>query len=170
MKINDFKAFYNIIWPHIIWFWKLGCSRSNLEEVIKTCRWNFFNFSWVVHYRKKYVKIKFKNRGPSCYFIEIKRSKILQKLNKRDCYCNILGLTFYGVCHSKYIFNFVFGSVFEQDHLLNLCILAFYAQRWPKCACISKKETEDDSIRRSLNEKKKFKDIFLIGDTDDEDI
>ena len=64
----------------------------------------------------------------------------------------------------------MFGSVFEQDHLLNLCILAFYAQRWPKCACISKKETEDDSIRRSLNEKKKFKDIFLIGDTDDEDI
>ena len=34
-------------------------------------------------------------------------------------------------------FNFVFGSFFEQDHLLNLFILGVYAKRWPKCACIS---------------------------------
>ena len=30
---------------------------------------------------EKYVKIKFKNRGPPCCFLEVKRSKILQKLN-----------------------------------------------------------------------------------------
>ena len=84
---------------------------------------------------EKYVKIRFGNRGPPCYFLEVKRSKILQKLNKRDCFCNILSLIFYGVSraktdlHSKYIFNFVFGSFFEQDHLLNLFILGIYAKR-----------------------------------------
>ena len=78
---------------------------------------------------EKYVKIRFKNRGPPCYFLEVKRSKILQKLNKRDCFCNILSLIFYGVSHAKTdlhnkcIFNFVFDSFFEQDHLLNLFIL-----------------------------------------------
>ena len=33
-KINDFKVFYKIICPNIVWFWKLGCSRSNFKEVI----------------------------------------------------------------------------------------------------------------------------------------
>ena len=32
-------------------------------------------------------------------------------------------------------FNFVLGSFFEQDHLLNLFILGVYAKRLPKCAC-----------------------------------
>ena len=91
---------------------------------------------------EKYLKIRFKNRGPPCYFLEAKRSKILQKLNKRDYFSNILGFIFYGVSHakpdlsSKYIFNFVFGSFFEQDHLLNLLILGVYAQRWPKVQVI----------------------------------
>ena len=31
--------------------------------------------------------------------------------------------------HSKYIFNFVFGSFFDRDHLLNLFILRAYAKR-----------------------------------------
>ena len=80
---------------------------------------------------EKYVKIRFKNRGPPCYFLEVNRSK----LNKRDIFCNILGLIFYGVSraktdlHSKYIFNFVFDSFFEKDPLLNLFILGLYAQR-----------------------------------------
>ena len=34
-------------------------------------------------------------------------------------------------------FNFVPGSFFEQDHLLNLIILGVYAKRWPKYAGIS---------------------------------
>ena len=86
---------------------------------------------------EKYVKIGLKNRGRPCYFLEVRRSKILLKLNKRDCFCNILGLVFYGVSHAKtdlrikYIFNFLFGSFFEQDHLLNLFILGVYSQRWP---------------------------------------
>ena len=52
-----------------------------------------------------YVKIRFKNRGSSCYFLEVKRSKILQKLN-------IHVLIFYVVfsaktdLHNEYIFHF----------------------------------------------------------------
>ena len=54
---------------------------------------------------------------------------------------------FYGVSrakadlHIKSIwFNFVPGSFFKQDNLLNLIILGAYAKRWPKCACISKSD------------------------------
>ena len=119
----------------LIWRW---------YDTIKTCRWNSFNFSWVVYY-KKYVKIRFKNRGPPCYFLEVKRSKILQKLNKRDYFYNILGFIFFVSraktdLHSKYIFNFVCGSFFKQDHLLNLFILRVYAKRWANCARISKQK------------------------------
>ena len=35
----------------------------------------------------KYVKNRFKNRGSPCYFLEVKRSKILRKLNKGYCFC-----------------------------------------------------------------------------------
>ena len=35
-------------------------------------------------------------------------------------------------------FKFVFGSFFEQNHLLNLIILGVYEKRWPKWARISK--------------------------------
>ena len=34
-------------------------------------------------------------------------------------------------------FNFMVGSFFGQDHLINLFILGVYAKRWPKCARIS---------------------------------
>ena len=34
----------------------------------------------------------------------------------------------------------MFGSFFEQDHLLNLIILRVYAKRSPKCAGISKQK------------------------------
>ena len=36
--------------------------------------------------------------------------------------------------------NFVPGSFFEEDHLLNLIILVVYAERWPKCSRISKQK------------------------------
>ena len=68
------------------------------------------------------------------------------------------------------LFNFVFGLLFEQDHLLNLIILGVYAKRWPKCARISKQKlmiddfwlmiffllwlSEDLSIERILIENK----------------
>ena len=54
--------------------------------------------------------------------------KMLQKLNRRDYFYNILGFFFYGVSRTKadlcseYILNYVFGSFFKQDHLLNLVI------------------------------------------------
>ena len=32
-KNKDFKVFQNITYPHIVWFKKLGYSRSNLKEV-----------------------------------------------------------------------------------------------------------------------------------------
>ena len=37
-------------------------------------------------------------------------------------------------------FNFVFGSFFEQDHLLNLIILGVYVKIWPTCARILKQK------------------------------
>ena len=59
----------------------------------------------------KYVKISFKNRGHHAILsvLEIKRSKILQKLNKRDCFCLHSWFRFYYVSraktdlHSKYM-------------------------------------------------------------------
>ena len=65
---------------------------------------------------------------------------------KETAFVHILGFIFYGVSraktdlHNKYIFNFVFGWFFEQDHLLNLFILGVYVKRWPKCARISKQK------------------------------
>ena len=37
-------------------------------------------------------------------------------------------------------FNFVSGSFFEQDHLLNLIVLGVYVKSWPKHARISKQK------------------------------
>ena len=68
------------------------------------------------------------------------------KIEQKRLFLNILDFIFYGVSrvktdlHSKYIFNFLFGSFFEQDHLLNLFILGVYAKRWPKCTSISKQK------------------------------
>ena len=84
---------------------------------------------------EKHVKIRFKNRAPSCYFLEVKRWKISQKLNLTDHFCNIFDFIFYAVSlaktdlHSKYKFNFVFGSSFERNHLLNLFILTLSWRR-----------------------------------------
>ena len=59
----------------------------------------------------------------------------------------------------------MFGSFFEQDHLLNLIILGVYVKRWPKCARISNQKllqpkiwlmiflTKDLSTGKILHEK-----------------
>ena len=61
----------------------------------------------------------------------------------KTVFINILGFIFYGVSreiaslHNKYkliytiniLFNFVFDSFFEQDHLLNFFILGVYGKR-----------------------------------------
>ena len=43
-------------------------------------------------------------------------------------------------------FNFVPGSCFRKDHLLNLIILGVYAKGWPKCARISKQKLMQHKI------------------------
>ena len=53
---------------------------------------------------KKYLKIKFKKEGHHTIFwdLEVKGSKIiLQKLNKRDCFCLHSSFHFYGVSRAK---------------------------------------------------------------------
>ena len=88
-------------------------------DTIKTCPWNFFKFSWVVHYRK-ICKNQIKNRGSPCYFMAFLAQKLIYTIN--------------------IWFNFVLGLFFKQDHLLNLIILGGYSKRWPKCARISKQK------------------------------
>ena len=94
----------------------------------------------------KYVKIGFKNRGPSCYFLSCRgqKSKNITKIKQKRLFLfTFLVSYFTAFLVQKLIytiniwFNFVFGSFFEQDHLLNLFILGVYAKRWPKCARIS---------------------------------
>ena len=49
----------------------------------------------------KYAKIRFKNRGPPCYFLEVKRSKMLQKVDQKRLFVYILDFIFYGVSRAK---------------------------------------------------------------------
>ena len=44
-------------------------------DTIKACRWNLFRFSWVAHYRK-YVKIRYKNKGSPFCFLSCRGQKI----------------------------------------------------------------------------------------------
>ena len=111
-------------------------------DTLKSCRWNFFKLSWVVHYSWE------KQEATT-----LKRSKILQKLNKGDCFClNSWFHFFYGTSrtkihwHNKYIFKF--SWFFEQDHLLNVFILGVHAERWLKCARISKQKLRIISYER----------------------
>ena len=75
----------------------------------------------------------------------VKRSKVLQKLNKRDFFFTFSFFSFFLWRFSRKILiytiniwvNFVFGSYFEQDHLLNVFISGVYVKRWPKYARIS---------------------------------
>ena len=136
--------FSNIICPNIVWFeiWDIQDLTLRRCDTIKTYQKNFFKFSWVFHYREIC-----KNQGTNKQFSRGQKIKILQKFNNRDWFCLHSCFHFYGASrgktdvHNKYgIFNFVFGSFFEQDHLLNLFILGVYAKRWSKYARISKQK------------------------------
>ena len=122
-----------------------GCKNWDIQDLtlrrydaIKTCRWNFFKFSWVVHYRE----ICKNQIEKPCFFLEVN----YKCWKKETVFVYILDFIFYGVSRAKtdlqnkYIFNFLFGSFFEQDHLLNLFNLGVYAKKWPKCARISKQK------------------------------
>ena len=51
----------------------------------------------------KYLKTRFKNRGPPCYFLSSRCQKIknIQKLNNRDCFCLHSWFHFYCVSRAK---------------------------------------------------------------------
>ena len=77
-------------------------------------------------------------------FYRAQKIKNITKIeNKETAFVYILGFIFYGVSHlkidlhNKYTINFVFGSFFEQNHVLKLIILGVYVKRWCKCARIS---------------------------------
>ena len=122
--------------------WLLGLRRY---DTIKTCRWNFFKFFWIVHYRK-IVKIRFKNRESPCYFLSSRGQKIknITKIEQKRLFLFTFLVSFFMAFLAQKLiytiniwFNFVFGSFFEQDHLLNLFISGVYAKRWPNCTRIS---------------------------------
>ena len=75
-----------------------------------------------------------------------KDQKYYKSLIKETVFVYILDFIFHGVSRAKadlsnkYIFNFVFGSFFEQDRLLNLFNLGVYVKRRPKYARISKQK------------------------------
>ena len=94
----------------------------------------------------KYVKTRFKNRGSPCYFLSSRGGKIknITKIEQKRLLLFTFLVSFLMAFLGRKLiyaittwFNFVFGSFFEQYHLLNLFILGVYAKRWPKCACIS---------------------------------
>ena len=83
-----------------------------------------------------------KNRGHHAIFwvLEVKRSKIVPKRLFLFTFSVSFLMAFFAERLINIIniwFNFVFGSCFEQGHLLNLLILGVYAKRWPKCPDIS---------------------------------
>ena len=70
----------------------LLCNYTNnlrKPDTRKTCSWNFFKFSWDVRYGKICKKSGLKTgcHHANFWVLEVKRSKKLQKLNKRDCFC-----------------------------------------------------------------------------------
>ena len=68
----------------------------------------------------KDVNIRFKNRGSSCYFLSSRsrKIKILQKLNKRDCFCLHSWFHFYGVSRAK--------TDLHGKYDLTLCLAHFF--------------------------------------------
>ena len=100
----------------------------------KTCRWNFFKFSFFffkLFILGKYIKIRFKDRVSPCYFLSSRGQKIINiiKIEQTRLFLFTFLLFFMVFLAQKLIytlnlwFNFVLGSFFEQDHLLSLFIL-----------------------------------------------
>ena len=120
---SRFWSWSEQMWPPVIVDIKLkqiissiGLNNS-LKEVWynKNLSMNFFvNFPQFFIIRK-YVKIRFKK------VLEVKRSKILQELNKRDCICLHTWFQFYGVSHVK--------TDLHNKYVIFLCVwLIFWAK------------------------------------------
>ena len=97
---------------------------------------------------RKYVKIRFKNRGSRCYFLSSRGQKIknITKIEQKKLFLFTFLVSFFMVFLARKLiytiniwFNFVFGSFPEQDHLLSLIILKASAKRSPKCALFQNK-------------------------------
>ena len=93
-----------------------------------------------------YVKIRFKNRWSPRYFLSSRDQKIktITKIVQKKLFLFTFLVSFFMAFLTRNLiysintwFNFMFGSFFEQDYLLNLFILGVCGKRWPKCACIS---------------------------------
>ena len=94
----------------------------------------------------KHVKVRFKSRVSPCYFFSSRRLKIknITKIEQKRLFLFTFLVSFFMAYLAQKLtdtrnirFNFVFGSFFEQNHLLNLIILGVYAKRSPKSARIS---------------------------------
>ena len=106
-------------------------------DTIKTCPWNFLNFP-ELFIIGKYVKIKFKNWASPCYlrYSMDQYIKNITKIKQKSLFLfTFLPSFFMAFLVQKLIytiniwFNFVLGSFFKQNHLLNLIILGGYAKR-----------------------------------------
>ena len=84
----------------------------------------------------KYVKIRFKNRGSPCYFVSFIGQKIknITKIERKRLFLFTFLVSFFMAFLAQKLiytiitrFNFVFGSFFKQDHLINLFISGVYA-------------------------------------------
>ena len=87
----------------------------------------------------KYVKIWFKNKGSSCYFLNSRGQEIKNITNieqKKLSLFTFMVSFFMVLLVQKFIyttniwFNFVFVAFYEKYHLLNLIILRVYVKRW----------------------------------------
>ena len=108
-----------------------------IQELVDEISLNFPEFFIIW----KYLKIRFKNWGSPCCFLSSRGQKIenITKIEHNETvFVYILSIIFYGASraktdlYNKYMMNtinnFVPGSFFEQDHLLNLIILRLYVK------------------------------------------
>ena len=113
----------------------------------------------------RYVEIRFKQGGHHTVFsiLEVKRSKILQKLNKRNCFC-VHSVSFLMAFLPQRLiytiriwFNFAFGSFFEHDHLLTHGTIIRTGITCKKISCYMR-----DSAAGGLLLKKKLKSVEVM--------
>ena len=109
----------------------------------------------------KYVKIWFKNKGSSCYFLNSRGQEIKNITNieqKKLSLFTFMVSLFMVLLVQKLIYttniwlNFVFVAFYEKYHLLNLIILRVYVKRWLMCTYF---KTETD-VGQNLKD-----DVFL---------
>ena len=81
----------------------------------------------------KYVKIRFKNRRSSCYFLTSRDQKIkdITKVTQKMLFLFSFFVSFFmgfltqRLTYAINMIDFMFGSLFEQEYLLNVIIKEF---------------------------------------------